>query len=425
MLSIRDRELKKNPIAFDGVYRQIPHSLACLLRGSLLTRLFGNSHLETKRQLSLCTLLLQPFFFCLPCHSLLFFFFKRIMSLSPSQLGSQRLKNPIFSFAVSSANYFAGHHNGLITVGSVDFESGDTQEIAAHSGCVSQLVVVDNSTRKIVLSSSADMLVKAWGLNDSQWVMTFKGHEASVDCIAVDNGKGILYSGSASGEVRIWDLDSGECKQSLKCHVGRITAICLPSLPPPVEGVELLDEAPRPNTFITTSNDTLAKVIEPSTKLVHVVLRAEKAILSVAYIHPVVYLGCSDGAVRGYHIHTAQHAALLRGHADGVNSLCVLSHTYLLSVSDDRTAKMWNLKTWEPYATFSGAHEQCVTSIAAHTGSGQESKFFTAGFDGVIVGWSAQNIVQRILAEQASVSAAVAAQKKKKGDGSVSPRKKK
>lgn len=341
------------------------------------------------------------------------------------KVGNRSLKSPIFSFAISASTFFAGHHNGLITVGSVDFEVSDTQEIAAHSGCIRQLLVLDTASRKLVLSSSADTVIKAWGLLDLQWVMTFKGHEASVDCIAVDAQKGILYSGSADGVVRMWDLDSGECRNSMRCHVGRITAICLPALPPPVEGVELLDEAPRANTFVTASDDTLAKVIEPSTRLVHVVMRAEKSVLSIAYIHPVVYLGCTDGSVRGFHIHTAQHAALLRGHSDGVNALAVLDHTFLLSASDDRTAKMWNLRSWESYATFGSAHEQCITSVAASGGAGDgRQRLYTAGFDGSIVGWNIQRAVQALTAELAAAAAA-ASPRKKKGDGSVSPRKKK
>jgi hypothetical protein len=83
--------------------------------------------------------------------------------------------------------------------------------------------------------------------------------------------------------------------------------------------------------------------------------------------------------------------------------------------------KMWNLKTWEAYATFSG-HEQCASSVTTAVYRGP--RVYSAGFDCLVAEWSIQPTIQRIHAD-AAVAVARTSQKKKTGDGSTSPRKKK
>lgn len=301
---------------------------------------------------------------------------------SPSQ-SCRILKGPVFSMAVSTTHILAGHHNGIIDAVLISGE-GEITEIAAHTGIVKQLTVVETSGRKILLSCSADRTIKSWNLKDFQWLMTFSGHHSSVDCILVD-GKGTLYSAGVDGSLRVWNVDSGECLKRIKCHIGRITGLLVPVIP----HVERTENEPepeplRPNTIVTVSDDTLAQVVDPNTKLVHTMIKAGSPILCAAYFHPMVIVGCLDGVIRGFHVNTAVQLASFKGHTDGVNSLLVHPDGLLCGASDDCTVQVWSIKTWKRLHAFV-SHERCVSCISFDSANGM---LFSGSFDCEVRSWN-------------------------------------
>lgn len=331
--------------------------------------------------------------------------------LSSVALFHRQLRGPVFSLAMTTTHFFAGHHNGLISVFPIDVATGTagggddeavanmTQEIAAHNGVVRQLLIVHDSK---LLSCSSDTTIKCWGLPQCNWLSTFCGHSAPVHCMALD--KKVLYSGDDDGYLKMWSVETAELMQSLRCHVGPITCMMVPLAPPADDGGSCADP-PMPNTVLTGSSDSLVKLVEPSTKLVHVLIKGEKPVCSLSYAHPNVLLGGSDGIIRGYNIHTANGAALYRGHRDGVNSM-ISFRGRLISTSDDMSIVLWNAKTWAEEYVFKG-HERCVTTIVVDEPSG---RLFSSGFDGTLRIWDVGSVVAKLM----EIEALYAAPAKKK-----------
>lgn len=327
------------------------------------------------------------------------------------------LKGPVFSMALSSAfnMAFVGHHNGLVAgvpfpfSGDQDTAAGEELEMAAHNGVVRQLVAWEDG--KKLFSCSSDGSVKCWRLPDCSWQMSYEGHSSPVCCLAVDGKKGHLYSGDEDGLLKVWEVATGQCMQTTRCHVGPVTCIVLPTVPPPnPDATDQEIEPPLPNTILTGSSDTLVKLLEPATKLVHVLMRAEAPVCCLHYHHPVVMAGCSDGKIRGFHIHTASPVCLFIGHTDGINSL-LSCRGRLISTSDDMTISLWNIRTWSSDLVLKG-HERCVSAAAL---AKSDSRLLTVGFDGVLRVWDIEAAMMHL--EASGLSSSAPATKKKKGEG--------
>jgi WD40 repeat protein len=248
-----------------------------------------------------------------------------------------------------------------------------------------------------LFSCSADGTAKAWALPSGDWKMTYAAHTGAVQAFAVTDEGRTLITGGVDGCVVSWDVASGEKKSSMRVHAGGITALVVPMTPSPVGEVEAADPVP-PNVVLTASDDGLAKLVDMKSKAVLTLFRGEGPIASAAYEHPRVFLGGTDGKIRGFNIHTAAPTALLTGHTDCVNALLAIDGD-LYSASDDSSVRLWNNSNWSPYFVF-GGHSRCVSSIAVDS----TQRLLSAGFDGAVRIWDREGIVNRVrAAEQRAV----------------------
>jgi WD40 repeat protein len=57
------------------------------------------------------------------------------------------------------------------------------------------------------VSSSKDALVKIWDIDSQHCVQTLVGHRAEVWSVAVDASERRLVTGSTDGLLRVWDIE--------------------------------------------------------------------------------------------------------------------------------------------------------------------------------------------------------------------------
>jgi WD40 repeat protein len=94
----------------------------------------------------------------------------------------------------------------------------------AASMLVTALLVEDDEH---LFAGTEDGVIYMWRMNRSRQsfdeVAAFRGHEKAVASLA--QGKGTLYSGSADGSIRAWDLESRRCVCTLAAHAAAATAL--------------------------------------------------------------------------------------------------------------------------------------------------------------------------------------------------------
>lgn len=69
--------------------------------------------------------------------------------------------------------------------------------------------------------------MRIWDLSSSNCDQTLQGHSSNVTsvCVTIDCSK--IVSGSDDNTVRIWDLSSGNCEHILLGHTSSVTSVCV------------------------------------------------------------------------------------------------------------------------------------------------------------------------------------------------------
>ena len=66
-----------------------------------------------------------------------------------------------------------------------------------------------------IISGSNDRTIKIWNMSTGECEQTLKGHDGWVTsvCVSLDGSK--IISGSVDNTIKIWNMSTGECEQTL------------------------------------------------------------------------------------------------------------------------------------------------------------------------------------------------------------------
>lgn len=238
--------------------------------------------------------------------------------------------------------------------------------------------------------------VKVWDIGTGQQIAALKGHTGSVTSLAFSpNGRTLALgyggygrnSGETWGVVKLWDLDSDRHREFLDRHRLHVTSVAFSG-----DGKLLASSSGMQNL-----QDRLGEV-----KVWDVASGREKVALvghtglvtSVAFTGDGKLLasGGYDRTIKVWDVATSQVKASLKGHGGGVTSVAFSGDGKLLaSGSWDKTIKVWEAAADEGKASLRG-HTEPVYAVAFSTDSKLLS---TAGNDTTVKLWDASTGEQR------------------------------
>ncbi|KAJ2078197.1 ubiquitin-binding SDF ubiquitin ligase complex subunit met30 [Coemansia sp. RSA 988] len=161
-----------------------------------------------------------------------------------------------------------------------------------------------------LFSCSDDMLVKRWDLEQRQCVRTFSGHSHHVQSLQLssdgpltsasanrksgqqqlpgrnseDDARPFMITGSLDSTMRVWDIDTGECLDTIFGHIEGIWSLAFDSL-----------------RIVSGSNDGTVKVWDTSSHACLFTLKTTSAAInSVSISDTCIVVGDNDGSVRVY-----------------------------------------------------------------------------------------------------------------------------
>lgn len=164
----------------------------------------------------------------------------------------------------------------------------------------------------------------------------FTGHQNGVMCLQFSDN--ILATGSYDCTIKIWEIDTGKCINTLKGHTSGVRALQFDS-----------------GKLISGSLDKTLKVWDWRTGECYNTIRGHtQGVISLHFEGNTVVSGSIDKTVRIWNFQDKTHHTLT-GHTDWVNcvKLDAASRT-VFSASDDLTVRMWDLDTCQVLRIFEG-----------------------------------------------------------------------
>lgn len=219
-----------------------------------------------------------------------------------------------------------------------------------------QLQNIDSEILATVASSLGDppqcALLEKW-LVDSKSVVdiskfmpatnpTFimEGHRNRVSAVAIHPKWSIAASGCADGEIKIWNLETGELERTVLAHTRPVLSLAF---------------SPLSNMLVSSSGDLSVKVWDVGKGMANVrTMRGHEHTVSAVTCAvdsstntEYVLSASRDKTIRLWELQTGLFVKSYLGHLDWVRAIAVATvqsspaqekHTYLLSVSSDRQA---------------------------------------------------------------------------------------
>lgn len=201
------------------------------------------------------------------------------------------------------------------------------------------------------------------GTFEATLARTLKPHTTPVVVAAVDSTSSLLATGGADGVVKVWDLRGGYTTHTFHGHSGVISALHFFQ----VHANE--EQTPK-------SKKRKSRQMNEGAEEVQHDATAGFRLAS----------GGEDGRVRIWDLHKRKSVAALEAHASVVRSLDYSPQSkVLLSASRDKTAIIWNARTWQARSTvpvLEGVESAGFISNGTH--------FFTGGENARLRIWDAE-----------------------------------
>ncbi|KAI5779685.1 WD40-repeat-containing domain protein [Geopyxis carbonaria] len=216
---------------------------------------------------------------------------------------------------------------------------------------------------KTLVSGGCDRDVRVWDMETGECKSILRGHTSTVRCLKMSD-RYTAISGSRDTTLRIWDIEKGVCKNVLVGHQASVR--CLE-----IHG----------DLVVSGSYDTTARVWSISQGTCLRTLSGHfSQIYAIAFDGIRIATGSLDTSVRIWDPHTGTCLAVLQGHTSLVGQLQMRGNT-LVTGGSDGSVRVWSLEK-----------NACVHRLAAHDNSVtslqfDETRIVSGGSDGRVKVW--------------------------------------
>jgi len=230
-------------------------------------------------------------------------------------------------------------------------------------------VAVSNLSNPLIATASADRTAKIWGVDSGKCLLNYVGHQGSVNSIRFHPAQDLVITGSGDGTAHVWKASALPDATGLRIHSseesaessddgGEVSgddvlrsrsltqaAVVLTGHQGVVVSADWLTGGEQ---VVTASWDRTASLYDVSTQTLLHSLAGHDMELTGAACHPtqrLVSTSSNDTTFRLWDFREAIHSvSVFQGHTDAVTCTAFSRSEHIVSGSDDRTVKVWDLR---------------------------------------------------------------------------------
>jgi platelet-activating factor acetylhydrolase IB subunit alpha len=255
-----------------------------------------------------------------------------------------------------------------------DWEYGELETtLKGHTRAVRDVDYGDTSSGILLASCSSDLTIKLWNTTDGyKNFRTLQGHEHIVSAVRFIPSGNLLASASRDANIRLWNVTNGYCVKTIQGHTGWVRDIS-----PSFDGQFLLStgddmtvrlwdiSASQPEckfTAIGHENFNICCAVAPAASFRYLapLLGLKRPTTTVE----IMATGSRDKTIKLWDSRGVCIMTLI-GHDNWVRAIAFHpGGEYLLSVSDDRTLRCWDLsQQGKCVKTIRDAHDSFITCL--------------------------------------------------------------
>lgn len=195
---------------------------------------------------------------------------------------------------------------------------------------------------RLVVAGLSNSNIQIWTTDKGEAVRTLSGHRYAVRAIAISADGRTLASASSDQTIRIWNLQTGQLLRTIdQLH--------------PADGIiHTLQISPNgQRVAVATANNTLQLLNTQNGNWERTfVIRATNLYPPLPIVFSpdgqIIATADIDNSVKLWNATTGARIITLRGHAETVQHLAFSPDSQRLASSDSKTARLWNLQTYQP-----------------------------------------------------------------------------
>jgi small GTP-binding protein len=205
-------------------------------------------------------------------------------------------------------------------------------------------------------SGAEDNTVRIWDLETGDCRATLKGHREDVRRVSISPDGTQLASGSKDGSIILWDIRNNKPRTIWSDHKHEIHHVSFSS---------------DSNRVFSVGNENTVRWWDINTGQCIKTIGVDSAWYGCAISHDgrLAVIGGNSGLLSLWDLERSTRLSIIRAHSDSVNSVQVTSDwRYAVSGSNDKTIKIHNLQTGACVGSLEG-HETLVRGVAIESHS--------------------------------------------------------
>ncbi|KAL3480884.1 nuclear distribution protein nudF [Aspergillus californicus] len=257
-----------------------------------------------------------------------------------------------------------------------DWELGELERtLKGHTRAVRDIDYGGPPSDVLLASCSSDLLIKLWKPGDDyKNIRTLQGHDHIVSAVRFVPSSNFLVSASRDTDIRVWDVTTGFCVKTINGHADWVRDICISSdgkfllssghdMTARLWDISTISNPELKRTFVGHENFNECCAIAPSTSFPFLAPLAGLSKRASPEGADFLATGSRDNTIKLWYARGACIATLI-GHDSWVQALVFHpAGKYILSVSDDKKLKCWDLSQQGRCVKTIDAHDSFVTCL--------------------------------------------------------------